>query len=184
MSVHARSTFLSHHTNCCLSGTSDIQRCCNGIDPKLLYLENMETTERDNFVYGDPYHCELLHLASEVPKRIQEILVLPNTYIYTLFFYLGGRLYSISLVATLNARQGLRKQVNSMHVPSDPDPESVRVSRESQRSGQCLTDEIYVDMDYDSEMRPERLSAVSRLEDASTGFGQTVRHSKAADPDV
>ncbi|OBZ72008.1 hypothetical protein A0H81_07991 [Grifola frondosa] len=125
-----------------------------------------------------------------------QLLVLPNTNLYILFFYLSGRFYSISLVATLNARRGLRKQVDSVHM-LHPKTETARVARETERSVQCFTDEIHIDMDYDSEVRRERPDTVSRLEDdwrSSTGFDHTVRHCKGskaatsvpgwADPDV
>ncbi|KAI0334098.1 hypothetical protein GY45DRAFT_146125 [Cubamyces sp. BRFM 1775] len=40
------------------------------------------------------------------------ILSLPNTFVYICFFFLIGRLYSNSLMATLNARKGLRDASN------------------------------------------------------------------------
>ncbi|CDO73453.1 hypothetical protein BN946_scf185013.g88 [Trametes cinnabarina] len=42
------------------------------------------------------------------------ILSLPNTFVYICFFFLIGRLYSNSLLATLNARKGLRG-VSNIH---------------------------------------------------------------------
>ncbi|KAI0775310.1 hypothetical protein BD413DRAFT_611623 [Trametes elegans] len=43
-----------------------------------------------------------------VPTR--RVVILPTTAIYVMFYYIGARLYSVSLLATLNAREGLRMQ--------------------------------------------------------------------------
>ncbi|KAH9902932.1 hypothetical protein C8Q73DRAFT_27693 [Cubamyces lactineus] len=40
------------------------------------------------------------------------VLVSPTTSIYVMFYYIGAHLYSVSLLATLNARAGLRAQVD------------------------------------------------------------------------
>ncbi|RDX57396.1 hypothetical protein OH76DRAFT_36086 [Lentinus brumalis] len=44
--------------------------------------------------------CALLSLIT--------VLALPNTSVYVMFYYIGSRMYSISLLSTLNAREGLR----------------------------------------------------------------------------
>ncbi|EJF67269.1 hypothetical protein DICSQDRAFT_158751 [Dichomitus squalens LYAD-421 SS1] len=43
------------------------------------------------------------------------ILALPNTFVYICFFFLMGRLYSNSLMATLNARKGIREASSKTH---------------------------------------------------------------------
>ncbi|KAI0833336.1 hypothetical protein BC628DRAFT_13923 [Trametes gibbosa] len=38
------------------------------------------------------------------------VVILPTTSVYVMFYYIGARLYSVSLLATLNARESLRIQ--------------------------------------------------------------------------
>ncbi|KAI0649208.1 hypothetical protein C8Q79DRAFT_924527 [Trametes meyenii] len=42
------------------------------------------------------------------------VLVLPRTSLFVMFYYIGARLYSVSLLATLNGREGLRVEAEKM----------------------------------------------------------------------
>ncbi|CDO74979.1 hypothetical protein BN946_scf184945.g51 [Trametes cinnabarina] len=59
------------------------------------------------------------------------VIVLPTTAIYVMFYYIGTRLYSVSLLATLNARASLRIQAERIGHASLPRLSSISLSRKS-----------------------------------------------------
>ncbi|KAL7279118.1 hypothetical protein ACG7TL_006958 [Trametes sanguinea] len=68
------------------------------------------------------------------------VIVLPTTAIYVMFYYIGTRLYSVSLLATLNARASLRIQAERIGHVSLPRLSSVSISRKS--SGWARSDPL------------------------------------------
>ncbi|KAI0787784.1 hypothetical protein C8Q74DRAFT_1366604 [Fomes fomentarius] len=67
------------------------------------------------------------------------VIVFPNTSVYVMFYYIGSRMYTVSLLSTLNARQGLRlagshwQQYGNLEGPGVPHPTTSR-SRPFRRS--------------------------------------------------
>ncbi|KAI9057270.1 hypothetical protein FKP32DRAFT_1681644 [Trametes sanguinea] len=59
------------------------------------------------------------------------VILLPTTAIYVMFYYIGTRLYSVSLLATLNARASLRIQAERIGHVSLPRLSSISISRKS-----------------------------------------------------
>ncbi|RPD59987.1 hypothetical protein L226DRAFT_571006 [Lentinus tigrinus ALCF2SS1-7] len=67
------------------------------------------------------------------------VIVLPDTSVYVMFYYIGSRMYSISLLSTLNAREGLRNSAEKFGHNSLPNLTSShslsRRSHENSRKG-------------------------------------------------
>ncbi|KAI0326623.1 hypothetical protein GY45DRAFT_73037 [Cubamyces sp. BRFM 1775] len=61
------------------------------------------------------------------------VIILPTTAIYVMFYYIGTRLYSISLLATLNARESLRMQAERIGHVSLPRLSSVSCKSSGKR---------------------------------------------------
>ncbi|KAI0801433.1 hypothetical protein C8Q74DRAFT_491612 [Fomes fomentarius] len=106
------------------------------------------------------------------------ILALPNTFVYITFFFLIGRLYSNSLMATLNSRKGLRDGSSNVHDasvslrdlhPSTATPGSVSVSRDPNASG------IAIRIDTTKESRRDAELA-ELAEYQSTKYGSSDKH--------
>jgi len=91
------------------------------------------------------------------------ILAAPNTFIYIAFFFNIGRLYSNTLMATLNARQSIRnavdetmtvslqniKQSGSTAITSKrlPNTIAIKVDTVQEYSGRGYSDHEFLDMD-------------------------------------
>ncbi|KAI0714345.1 hypothetical protein C8T65DRAFT_607350 [Cerioporus squamosus] len=55
------------------------------------------------------------------------VALMPTSSLFVLFYYIGSRLYSVSLLSTLNARLGLRMEAERMGARSLPEIEITRV---------------------------------------------------------
>ncbi|KAI0707421.1 hypothetical protein C8Q76DRAFT_800747 [Earliella scabrosa] len=61
------------------------------------------------------------------------VIVLPTTALYVMFYYIGSRMYTVSLLSTLNARQGLRTAAEHHYAPASlPRLTTVRSTRHSE----------------------------------------------------
>ncbi|KAI0714316.1 hypothetical protein C8T65DRAFT_644692 [Cerioporus squamosus] len=73
------------------------------------------------------------------------VIVLPDTSVYVMCYYIGSRMYSISLLSTLNAREGLRTAAEKFGHNSLPHLSSSHLSRRSQEtSGKGTTSQPLV----------------------------------------
>ncbi|KAI0635817.1 hypothetical protein C8Q77DRAFT_1155579 [Trametes polyzona] len=57
------------------------------------------------------------------------VIIMPTTSVYVMFYYIGTRLYSVSLLATLNARESLRIQAERIGHVTLPRLSSLTASR-------------------------------------------------------
>ncbi|KAH9902918.1 hypothetical protein C8Q73DRAFT_778030 [Cubamyces lactineus] len=87
------------------------------------------------------------------------VIILPTTAIYVMFYYIGTRLYSISLLATLNAREGLRIQAERIGHVSLPRLSSVSCKSPGKRLASVVTPQV-----------PPRDIVVTIQHDANSAF--------------
>ncbi|KAI0326636.1 hypothetical protein GY45DRAFT_1373820 [Cubamyces sp. BRFM 1775] len=123
------------------------------------------------------------------------VLVSPTTSIYVMFYYIGAHLYSVSLLATLNARAGLRAQVDDAgHVSAlsqfadllqriTPLPFPLRVSRPlKRRSSSYMWNraDMVITLDCD-----EGIDAIEHdRKDGAAGVGAVAQSPSAVRLDV
>ncbi|KAK0199247.1 hypothetical protein DFS33DRAFT_376261 [Desarmillaria ectypa] len=111
------------------------------------------------------------------------ILTAPNTFIYITFFFCMGRLYSNSLLATLNARKGIRTAAEGINSSSEINFSLKDISKASAYASRCgpnISIKIDTTKEFTSDVDHNVVLAGHPMEDGSPDVCHHSDYSRAS----